>query len=159
VLPKQVAVFLMAMLPVSELRGAIPWALAELGGPKLDPVSAYWIAVLGNAVPVVPLLLWLDPLSRLVSRHPWGERFMNWLFARTRHRSRLVQKYEALGLVLFVAIPLPVTGAWTGSVAAFLCGIPLRYALPAIMAGIMIAGVVVSLACQGVISLWGLLPT
>jgi uncharacterized membrane protein len=156
-LPRPVAVFLIATLPVSELRGAIPWALFGTGGEAMTAVPAYLVAVAGNAVPVIPLLLWLNPLSRLLSRNRWGEHFMNWVFRRTRHRSRLVQKYEALGLILFVAVPLPVTGAWTGSVAAFLFGIPLRWALPAIMTGILIAGLVVSLACQAGISLWGLI--
>jgi uncharacterized membrane protein len=69
-------------------------------------------------------------------------------------RSSLIQKYQSAGLILFVAIPAPVTGAWTGSVAAYLFKLPLRFALPCIMVGILIAGVVVTLATQGVIALW-----
>jgi uncharacterized membrane protein len=155
-LPKPAAVFLISMLPIAELRGAIPWALLPQGGGALDPWTAYGLAVAGNLVPVVPLLLWLEPISRFARRHPLGDRFFEWLFARTRRRSELVQKYEALGLALFVAVPLPVTGAWTGTVAAFLFGIPFRLAFPAIAGGVLLAGLVVSLACQGVVSLWGL---
>ena len=68
----------------------------------------------------------------------------------------MIERYEALGLVLFVAIPLPVTGAWTGTVAAFIFGVRFRYALPAVVGGILIAGVVVTLASLGVISVFGL---
>ena len=84
------------------------------------------------------------------------DRFLAALFARTRRRSRVVERYEALGLILFVAIPLPVTGAWTGMLAAFLFGVRRRYAIPAIACGILIAGAVVTLAVQGVLRLWSL---
>ncbi len=139
---------LIAMLPVSELRGAIPWAL-WVGG--LHWSTAYLLAVLGNLIPVLPILWLLGPLERLLRRWPLMDRFFTWLFERTRSRSALVERYEALGLMLFVAVPLPVTGAWTGCVAAYLFKIRRRYALPAIMAGVAIAGVVVTLAALGVI--------
>ena len=82
------------------------------------------------------------------------DRFFDWLFKRTVSRSKLIKKYESLGLILFVAIPAPMTGAWTGSVAAYLFKLPLRMAIPCIILGILIAGVVVTLVSQGVISVW-----
>jgi uncharacterized membrane protein len=139
---------LLAMLPVSELRGAIPWAL-WVGG--LPWTTAYLLAVAGNILPVLPILALLGPAERMLRRWPLLDRFFNWLFERTRSRSALVERYQALGLMLFVAVPLPVTGAWTGCVAAYLFGIRRRYALPAIVAGVLIAGVVVTLAALGVI--------
>ena len=72
----------------------------------------------------------------------------------TVSRSDLIRKYESLGLILFVAIPAPMTGAWTGSIAAYLFKLPLRMAIPCIILGILIAGIVVTLVSQGVISLW-----
>jgi uncharacterized membrane protein len=114
------------------------------------------LAVVGNASPVAPLLLGLGPLSNVLRRWAIFDRFFTWLFARTRRRGGLVEKYEALGLIPFVAVPLPVTGAWTGAVAAFVFGVRFWYALPAILAGILIAGVVVAAACAGVISIWGI---
>jgi uncharacterized membrane protein len=150
-LPRQLATVLIAMLPISELRGAIPFAL----GSGLSWQQAYGWAVLGNFIPVVPLLLFLEPISAFLSkRSDVCRRFFDWLFARTRRRGRVVERYEALGLILFVAIPLPVTGAWTGTVAAFLFGVRFKYALPAIIMGILLAGVVVTLASLGVITLW-----
>lgn len=154
-LPKELVTVLIAMLPISELRGAIPWALTRppLGGGLSWP-EAYLFSVIGNFLPVVPLLLGLKPLSQRLRKYGAFDKFFNWLFTRTERRSRLVKRFEALGLVLLVAIPLPVTGAWTGTVAAFLFGIRLQLALPAIILGILLAGGLVTLASLGVISLW-----
>ncbi|MFH1007694.1 MAG: small multi-drug export protein [Candidatus Latescibacterota bacterium] len=150
--PKELGTVLIAMLPIAELRGAIPWALASapLGG-GLGWQEAYLYAVIGNFLPVIPMLLLLEPLSSRLRRFRFFDRLFTWLFARTRMRGKLIERYEALGLILFVGIPLPVTGAWTGTVAAFLFGIPPKRALPAILAGILLAGVVVTLASLGVI--------
>lgn len=150
---QELSTVLIAMLPISELRGAIPYAL----GRGMGWHQAYLWSVVGNFIPVIPLLLFLEPVSELLSRrYPFCQRFFRWLFARTRRRGRLVERYEALGLILFVGIPLPVTGAWTGTVAAFLFGVRFKYALPAIVLGILLAGTVVTLASLGVISLWSL---
>lgn len=150
-LPAPVAVFVVAMLPVFELRGAIPVGYA-MG--MTNSVQIYLLAVLGNFVPVLPIMLLLGPAERLLRRFAWIDRFLDWLFERTRSRSALIKRYESLGLILFVAIPAPMTGAWTGAIAAYLFKLPLRMAVPCIILGILIAGVVVSLVSQGVISLW-----
>jgi uncharacterized membrane protein len=150
-LPAPLAVFLVAMLPVFELRGAIPAGYA-MG--MTNPVYIYILAVIGNFVPVLPILFGLGPAERYLRRYPFFDRFFDWLFRRTVSRSDVIRKYESLGLILFVAIPLPMTGAWTGSVAAYLFKLPLRLAIPCIILGILIAGVVVTLISQGVISLW-----
>jgi len=150
--PKVLTV-LIAALPISELRGAIPYAIAAGG---LSWQEAYILAVIGNFLPVIPILLLLESVSsRLMRYKPWN-RFFTWLFERTRRRGKLVERFETVGLMLFVAVPLPVTGAWTGCVAAFLFKIPLRLAIPAIIGGILIAGTVVTLASLGVISFWGI---
>jgi len=152
-LPNELATFFISTLPVSELRGAIPFALSR----GITWQRAYIISVVGNFVPVIPILLLLGRVSEFLMKHSrLFERFFSWLFTRTMNRSAMVEKFEALGLILFVAIPLPITGAWTGCVAAFLFKIPLKHAVPAILAGIMIAGTVVTLASMGVISFWGL---
>jgi uncharacterized membrane protein len=150
-LPAPVAVFLVAMLPVFELRGAIPVGYA-MG--MTNPVTIYLIAAAGNFVPVLPILLLLGPAERYLRRFKTMDRFFTWLFARTVSRSKVIKRYESLGLILFVAIPAPMTGAWTGSVAAYLFKLPLRMAVPCIILGILIAGTVVTLVSQGVISLW-----
>ena len=149
----RIITLVLAALPVSELRGAIPYAIVA-GGMSWQ--EAYIIAVIGNFIPVLPLLFLLESVSNYLMRYRFFNRFFTWLFERTRRKGRLVERFEAVGLVLFVAVPLPVTGAWTGCVAAFIFKVPLKYAIPAILLGIMIAGTVVTLASLGVIQIWGI---
>ena len=153
-LPPEVIIFLFAMMPIFELRGAIP--VAAIFGVNIAIWKIYLIAVIGNMIPVLPILLLLEPVSNFLSeRSKSFDRFFEWLFNRTRRRvESKIEKYGALGLIVFVAIPLPVTGAWTGCIAAFLFGIRLRYAFPAILAGVMIAGVIVSIVTYGASSVF-----
>ncbi|MDP6418649.1 MAG: small multi-drug export protein [Candidatus Krumholzibacteria bacterium] len=143
-------VLFFAMLPILELRGSIPYALFI---EKMPWLQSYLFSVIGNAIPVIPILLFLEPAEAWLGRFPVFRRFFDWLFARTRRKGRLLERFKILGLVLFVAIPLPVTGAWTGSVAAYLFGVKRRVAFPAIFLGILIAGCVVTLVCKGVLGL------
>jgi uncharacterized membrane protein len=112
--------------------------------------------VAGNFVPVIPILLFLERISERLMKYPVFRRFFEWFFERAKRKGGLVARFEAIGLTLFVAVPLPVTGAWTGCAAAVLFGIPLRLAVPAVLLGIMIAGCVVTLASLGFITFWGL---
>ena len=136
-------VVVIAMLPIFELRGSVPVAILYYGMPVWE---AYALSVLGNMVPIVPIILLIGPASSfLMKRSKLCHRFFTWVFERSRRRGGdLVEKYEALGLAIFVAIPLPVTGAWPGSLLAFLLRVRARRAFPAILAGVLTAGVVVS---------------
>jgi len=145
---KEIAVVVLAALPVSELRGAIPLGLAM----GFSPLKTYGLAFVGNLLPVVPLLFFLQPISDKLRHIGIFEKFFNWLFERTRRKAALVERFEALGLILFVAIPLPVTGAWTGCVAATLFKIRFRYAFAAITAGVVLAGLIVTAVSLGVLS-------
>ena len=138
-LNKEIAVVVLAAMPVSELRGAIPLALAM----GFSPFKAYILSFLGNLIPVIPLLFLLQPVVNKLRHIKIFAKFFDWLFERTKRKARLVEKFEALGLILFVAIPLPITGAWTGCVAATLFKVRFRYALLAIVAGVIIAGFIV----------------
>jgi uncharacterized membrane protein len=95
-------------------------------------------------IPVPFILLLLGPVSALCMKVPIGKRFFDWLFARTRHKTASVEKYETLGLTVFVAVPLPVTGAWTGAMAAFLMGLSFPHAMISIFLGVLIAGVIMT---------------
>ena len=139
-LPIEWVTVIVGALPVLELRGAIPLALS-MNEPLL---KTYLLAVLGNLIPVVPLLLFLRPVSEYLRRFRLWRKFFEWLFKRTERRADVIQRYEALGLIIFVAIPLPMTGAWTGSIAASLFKIKMKYALPCICIGVLIAGAVVT---------------
>jgi uncharacterized membrane protein len=143
-------VFFTAAAPISELRGAIPLAIVDL---DMSWQLAFLVAFAGNLLPVPFLLLFLDPVSRILSKVGIFERLLNWIFGLSRRRGGLVERYGTMGLVLFVAIPLPVTGAWTGSIVAFLLGLRFWRAFPAIILGVLIAGVIVTTLT--VIGWWG----
>lgn len=134
--------FLLAMTPLGELRAAIPVALGVF---HLNWVVTYFISVIGNLIPVIFLLLFLEPVSKLLCKNfKVFQRFFTWLFERTRRRAdSKIKKYGYPALIAFVAIPLPITGAWTGSLIAFLFNIPLKKAFPLITAGVAIAGLIV----------------
>lgn len=149
-MPKEALVLIMGALPISELRGAIPLALS-LG---MELPKAFWLSVLGNLLPVAPALFLFEPVSMRLRKFKIWSRFFNWLFERTKKRSEKIQKYEALGLIMFVAIPLPITGAWTAVVAASLFKIRFRYAFGAIVSGVLCAGVIVSTLCMLGINGW-----
>ncbi len=134
-------VFIISASPIAELRLALPLALYDYGMPWH---LALPLSLLGNLLPVPFLLLLLEPLSRLAARVRLLERALNWIFRHTRRRGKLVEKYERLGLVLFVAIPLPGSGAWTGSILAFLLGLNFWTAFLCIALGVFVAGVVVT---------------
>ena len=143
--------FLISMLPISELRGALPYGLSQ----GLSPWKAYSIAVAGNIVPVLPLLLGLKKISALAQRWTKGEKLLHWTLGRAEKRQDLVKKYGFAGLIVLVAIPFPVTGAWTGTLVSFLLSIETKYAFLAICIGVGLAGIIVLLASLGVIGLVG----
>ncbi|MCK4368231.1 MAG: small multi-drug export protein [Dehalococcoidales bacterium] len=132
-----------AAAPIAELRVAIPVAIIQYHFPWYQ---ALLLAIIGNMLPVPFILLFLNTASRLLSKVGFFDRILNWLFEHTRKRGRLVERYERIGLVLFVAIPLPVTGAWTGSLAAVLFGLKFKHAFLSIFIGVVIAGIIVTCA-------------
>ena len=133
----------LAASPISELRGAIPMAIIQFHFPWY---YAFPLAIVGNILPVPFILLFLNHASRLASKVGLFNRILNWIFERTRRRGKIIERYEKIGLMLFVAIPLPVTGAWTGSLAAVLFGLKFKHAFFSILAGILIAGTIVTCA-------------
>lgn len=141
----ELAVFITSMLPIVELRGALPLAINLYHIPW---IKAFAIAYLGNCVPV-PFILWLlKPMVRLLSKIGFLERFFAWLFEHTRKKSSgMIERYEEIGLLLFVAIPLPGTGAWTGALIAFLFGLDFKKSFVVIALGVFIAGVIVTCLC------------
>lgn len=141
--------FLVAASPVVELRGAIPLALLVY---ELPLWQAFFLSVAGNMVPVL-LLPFLGVVSDELSRRfSIFERYFTWLFKRTqRKHAKKFERFRDFALVVFVAIPLPFTGAWTAMVAAFVFGIPIRRAFPLILFGVIIAAVVVSIITLGLV--------
>lgn len=142
--PPEIATLILAMMPVVELRGALPVALVWY---KLALPEAVGLSFIGNMLPVYPILIFLEYGAKFLrERSVVAERFFNWLFERTRQKLQLkVDKYGVWTLALFVAIPLPVTGAWTGTVAAFIFGLSKPKAMLAIAAGLIISALIVTL--------------
>lgn len=135
---------IIAASPVVELRGALPIAIFYFNMPWYE---AFLLSVLGNLLPVPILLLFWEKVAQVASRFKIGEKVVNWVFKNTRRRGKIIEKYERIGLTLFVAIPSPFTGAWTGSIIAFLLGLKFRYAFLSILMGIIIAGAIVTGLC------------
>jgi len=132
-----------AASPIAELRAAIPVAIIQYDFPWH---YALLLAVIGNLLPVPFILLFLDAITRFFSRVGFLKRSLEWLFERTRKRGRVIERYERIGLALFVAIPLPFTGAWTGALAAVLLGMKFKHAMLSIVIGVIVAGIVVTCA-------------
>lgn len=138
------------MIPVVELRGAIPVGIAA----GLPPAVACVTAILGNLLPVpVIMLLVRRVFNWLRDTRFFGPRIA-WLERRAHLKGRIVRKYRLPGLVVLVAIPLPGTGAWTGALVASLLDIRLRSALPAILLGLVIAGGITTVVTLGMIGLF-----
>ena len=147
VLEKCIMTMAIAAVPVVELRGAIPAGTAA----GLEPWLACGASVVGNLLPVPFIILLVRQVFDLLRKHPFFAPKIDALERRAHLKGRLVRKYRLLGLTLFVATPLPGTGAWTGALVAAFLNIRLRNALPAITLGVLIAGGLVTLMTMGVI--------
>lgn len=145
-----ISVFLMSMMPIVELRGAIPLGV----GLGMTPINAALIAIIGNSLIVPILLLIITPLFA------WFKMLKPFRGFFTRYEERAAKKigrykqYQLMGLFLLVAIPLPMTGAYTGCVAAVITKIKFRRAAPAIIAGVITAGCIVFLLTNVVHATW-----
>ena len=145
---KMCATFFISMLPVGELRVGLPYGIA-LG---LEYPLALMAALLGNMVPVPFIIVYIKRIFAWLRRHmPRMNALITKLEDRANLKGETVQKYGHWGLLLFVAIPLPGTGAWTGSLIAALLGIPTSKAVPVILIGVCIAAMIMTLVTYGVI--------
>jgi uncharacterized membrane protein len=144
----EIIVFLTAMTPVGELRAAIPVGIEVFG---MSPLHTYVISVLGNAVPVLVLVFGLGAITRWCDKNvKWCHRILLKVFARTERVFRgRYERYGAVALFLFTMIPLPVTGVWTASVAAVIFKIRPKVAVPAILLGMLTAGIIVTFVTLG----------
>ncbi len=134
-------VLIISMIPIIELRGSIPIAILLF---KIPWPEAVLLSVLGNMIPVPFILLLMDWFFALISKSRWGARFTGWIFARTRRKGKAIERYEAIGLAIFVGIPLPGTGAWTGAFAANIFGISFWKSMLYILIGVLIAAAIVT---------------
>lgn len=151
----EIQTFLLAMTPINELRGTIPFIL---GLYQMPVWQVFFWAVLGNIFPIFFLLWFWQKFSQLlIDKSLFFKKFFAWLFHRTRNKFyKKYQRFGDLALVIFVGIPLPLTGAWTGSLAAFLFDIPYWRAISLIFLGVLMAGLIVTFISVGVFSLFNI---
>ncbi len=143
-LPKEMIVVILSMLPIGEIRLGLPVGLWVM---KFSLAKAFLLSALGNILFIAPALFLLEPVSNYLMRFKWGKKFFDWNFARTKNKAQIIQRYEFWGLMIFVGIPLPMTGAWTGCIAASLFKMKFRRAFLANALGVIIAGIIVSILC------------
>ncbi len=148
---KLAATFFISMLPIVELRGGIPYGV----GFGLNPWVAYIAAVLGNMLPI-PFILWfIDKIfSFMKKREGWMKNIATKLEKKAISKSAQVEKYKLFGLLIFVAIPLPGTGGWTGALIASVLRMNRKWAFLSILGGVIIAGFIMTALSYGIVSIF-----
>lgn len=147
IINKEAVVISIAALPFFELKAAIPAGISM----GLHPFHAYFLALIGSTLPAPLILLAFRPVLKFIKRTKLFQSLVEKQIRRILKRSKRIKKYYAPGLFLFVAIPAPTTGVWTGSIAAALLNIRLFHALPAIFLGNIIAGLLVLAVSYGIL--------
>ena len=150
-LSKELTVLFTASLPIIELRGAIPVGIS-LG---LSPLHATIISFIGSMIPVPFILFTIRPIFNYLKETRAFKKLIHSLTDKSLNKSGKIQKYGAWGLFIFVAIPLPGTGVWSGSLAAALLDMRFKWAFPAIFFGNLVAGILIMLLSNGVVSVFG----
>lgn len=144
-----VTTLLWSMIPLLELRFAIPWGVAH----GLEWYTVYAIGVIGSILPVPIILLFVRKVFEMMKK--WGgklEKAALWFESKGASKSGKVTKYATIGLFLFVAIPLPGTGAWMGSLIAALMNMRFKYSIISILLGVLVAGALMLMISLGVVS-------
>ena len=149
---KLIAAALVSMIPVVELRGGIPFAV----GIGLQPLTAWVVCVLGNMLPVPLIVVYIRRVFRWLRVNvPRLGHWIDRLERKAHLKGRTVLKYRYLGLFLFVAVPLPGTGGWTGALVAAFLNMRLKNALASIFCGLASAGLIVTLLTSSITAVVG----
>ncbi len=148
--------FLLSLMPISEIRGAMIYSLPQIDHTIWNMLSVYFLAVFANFLPVPFIMLLFRPLVKWLKKTKLFGKAAHWLENRTEKKASTLKAASAWALMIFVAIPFPTTGAWTGSMIASLLDMRFKYALPAILCGILISGLIMMLLMTGVLNLGSL---
>lgn len=140
--PRELATFMIAVIPVTELRASIPLAVKVYG---MTPLAAWLYSVAGTYFAMVLIVLLLDPIAKFLSKYiPLFAKFFDWLFEHTRRRANgKMEKYGSWAIFILAATPIPLLGGMTGALAAFVFGVPLKKSLPLMLFGTMVSGAIV----------------
>tara|TARA_B110000263_G_scaffold159692_1_gene138828 strand:+ start:1071 stop:1544 length:474 start_codon:yes stop_codon:yes gene_type:complete len=134
-------VFILSMLPITELRGSIPWAIKFY---SLSVAEIVMLSIIGNILIGVLILYALGPIMEILSKNRIFNRLLTYIFKRTKKKGKMIYLLKFYGLILFVGIPMPLTGVWTGSLAAYLFGLSRKKSIIAITAGVLISSFIVT---------------
>ena len=147
-IPPELTIFIVSLLPILELRGGM------IAAKLLDVefVKAFFICYLGNMLPIPFILLFIKKIFEWLRKFKFFEKIITKLEAKTEKNKEKVLRYKSWGLLIFVAIPLPGTGGWTGALMAALLEIDFKRSLPIIALGVLIAGIIMSLLTYGIFS-------
>ena len=129
------------MLPITELRGSIPWAIKFY---SLSVAEIVMLSIIGNILIGILILYALGPIMEILSKNRIFNRLLTYIFKRTKKKGKMIYLLKFYGLILFVGIPMPLTGVWTGSLAAYLFGLSRKKSIIAITAGVLISSFIVT---------------
>jgi uncharacterized membrane protein len=146
---KELIVFIISLMPLLELRGGLIAASLL----NINPWTSYIICIIGNVIPVPFILLFINKILEWMSnsRIKWMNKTANWLYKKAKKNKEKIDKYGYLGLVLFVGVPLPGTGAWTGCLAASVFNMNRKKSFFCIMSGIIIASIIMMIISFGLL--------
>ena len=145
---KQILVFIISVLPILELRGGLI-AAALLG---LKPIESYVISIIGNLLPIPFILLLINKILDWMRKSKHFKGIANWLDTKVEKHKGQIEKYGYLGVVLFVAVPLPGTGAWTGSLIASVLNMDKKKTFLAVLLGVFIASIIMMILSFGILA-------
>ena len=151
---KYLITFFLGMCPIIEIRGAIPFGVTALG---LSYIEAFILGFLGNIVPIFFIVKYIGPIFEFFRRWKIFRVVIDWASNKATKKieeSSKLQNYTALGLFIFVAIPIPTTGAWVGSLVANFLHVPLKKAFPPLAAGVLVAGIIVLAATGSLVTIF-----
>ena len=137
-----IKIIIFSMLPITELRLSIPYFVIF---EKLDWMMVVMLSVIGNIFIGFTIFYLIAPIMIFLSKNRYFKNIINYILDRTRSKSSLINNFKALGLVLFIGIPLPFTGVWTGSLAAYLFSISKKRVIAAIVMGVLMSATIVTL--------------
>jgi uncharacterized membrane protein len=134
-------VFILSMLPITELRGSIPWAIKFY---SLTITEIVVLSIVGNILIGILILYALGPIMKILSKNRIFNQLLLYIFKRTKKKGKMIYLLKFYGLILFVGIPMPLTGVWTGSLAAYLFGLSRKKSIVAITIGVLISSFIVT---------------
>ena len=149
--PEELIIFIISLFPVLELRGGL--IAAKLLGVKFIP--AFIICFIGNMLPIPFILLFIRKIFQWLKKIKGVNKLIEKLEVRTMRKSKTIEKYREWGLLIFVGIPLPGTGGWTGALLAALMDLRMKKAFPIIALGVFIAGIIMSILAYALPEVFG----